>query len=68
VSYGLEAGDPGVLAALDAPLAAELGASGRAPWQVLAGALQGRRATRSLLRYDAAPHGVGYLVAGWWMS
>jgi hypothetical protein len=22
---------------------------------------------RALLRYDAAPHGVGYFVAGWWM-
>jgi hypothetical protein len=67
VSYGLEVGDPTVLATLDPALAAELGASGRAAWQVLAGAVAGSGVTRSLLRYDAAPHGVGYLVAGWWM-
>jgi hypothetical protein len=68
VSYGFEVGDPTVLATLDPGLAAELGASGRAAWQVLAGAAAGQRVARSLLRYDAAPHGVGYLVAGWWMT
>jgi hypothetical protein len=67
VSYALEVGDPAVLASLDPALAAELGASGRAAWQVLAGAVGERKVVRSLLRYDAAPHGVGYLAAGWWM-
>ena len=68
VSYALEVGDASVLAALDAAFAAELGASGRAAWQVLAGAVGAGQVARSLLRYDAAPHGVGYLVAGWWLS
>jgi hypothetical protein len=67
VAYALEVGDASVLAALDVELAAELGASGRAAWQVLAGAVGAGPVARALLRYDAAPHGVGYLVAGWWM-
>lgn len=37
----LGAADPDALIALDAPLAYELKAAGRAPWQVLAGAAQG---------------------------
>jgi len=67
VSDALGAGDTATLATLDPGLATELGASGRAAWQVLAGAAGGREVARSVLRYDAAPHGVGYLVAGWWM-
>ncbi len=38
VAAALAAADPAALAALDPALAAELWASGRAPWQVLAGA------------------------------
>jgi len=53
----------GGLAALDDGLAFELMASGRAPWQVLAGAADGR--LRGSLLYQAAPYGVGYFVAGW---
>ncbi|GAA1582804.1 class III extradiol dioxygenase subunit B-like domain-containing protein [Kribbella karoonensis] len=54
--------DLDVLAALDPDLAAVLQAAGRAPWQVLAGALAGTTLDADLL-YDAAPYGVGYFVA-----
>ncbi|WP_427890168.1 class III extradiol dioxygenase subunit B-like domain-containing protein [Kribbella sp. GL6] len=54
--------DLDVLAALDPDLATVLQAAGRAPWQVLAGALAGTTLTADLL-YDAAPYGVGYFVA-----
>ncbi|MFK4209091.1 class III extradiol dioxygenase subunit B-like domain-containing protein [Streptomyces sp. NPDC030920] len=56
--------DPDALIALDAPLAYELKAAGRAPWQVLAGAAQGAGLAGRLL-YEGAPYGVGYLVAAW---
>ncbi|WP_405061016.1 hypothetical protein OG474_05065 [Kribbella sp. NBC_01505] len=60
VARALAAADADVLAALDPDLAAELQAAGRAPWQVLAGALGG---LQGQLLYDAAPYGVGYFVA-----
>ncbi|MFS4104651.1 class III extradiol dioxygenase subunit B-like domain-containing protein [Streptomyces sp. PD-S100-1] len=60
----LGAADVPALAALDAALAAELKASGRAPWQVLAGAAETANLSGALL-YDEAPYGVGYLVATW---
>ncbi|MFJ7196203.1 MULTISPECIES: class III extradiol dioxygenase subunit B-like domain-containing protein [unclassified Streptomyces] len=60
----LGAADSDALTALDASLAYELKAAGRAPWQVLAGAAQGARPAGRLL-YDDAPYGVGYLVAAW---
>ncbi|WP_432028242.1 class III extradiol dioxygenase subunit B-like domain-containing protein [Streptomyces sp. 1222.5] len=50
--------------ALDAELAQELKAAGRAPWQVLAGAAEGADLGGNLL-YEDAPYGVGYLVATW---
>ncbi|MDQ1015834.1 class III extradiol dioxygenase subunit B-like domain-containing protein [Streptomyces afghaniensis] len=56
--------DVAALAALDTGLARELKASGRAPWQVLAGAAEGADLGGSLL-YEDAPYGVGYLVATW---
>ncbi|NKI42751.1 hypothetical protein [Streptomyces physcomitrii] len=56
--------DAGALAALDAELAQELKAAGRAPWQVLAGAAGGL-ALHGQLLYEDAPYGVGYLVASW---
>jgi hypothetical protein len=59
----LTGADTEALAALDPDLAAELGAAGRAPWQVLAAAAPGR--WRAELRYAAAPYGVGYVVANW---
>lgn len=61
----LAAGDAGALAALDASLAAELGVSGRATWQVLAGWVSGRRVEAAQLSYEDAPFGVGYLVGTW---
>ncbi|MEU4213487.1 class III extradiol dioxygenase subunit B-like domain-containing protein [Streptomyces sp. NPDC026206] len=60
----LGAADTAALAALDAELAYELKAAGRAPWQVLAGAGEGAGLHGQLL-YEGAPYGVGYYVAGW---
>lgn len=56
--------DPAALAALDADLAYQLKAAGRAPWQVLAGAAEGTALGGQLL-YEDAPYGVGYFVAAW---
>lgn len=56
--------DVAALAALDAGLAYELQASGRAPWQVLAGAAEGAALSGTLVR-EEAPYGVDYLVAAW---
>lgn len=60
----LGAADIEALKALDAELAHELKAAGRAPWQVLAGAAEGAGLSGELL-YEDAPYGVGYLVAAW---
>jgi hypothetical protein len=64
VAAALADADLEALAGLDAGLARELLAAGRASWQVLAGAAAGASWDASLL-YDAAPFGVGYLVAEW---
>jgi hypothetical protein len=64
VAEALAAGDPEALGKIDAQLAAELGCSGRAAWQVLAGACAGRT-WRAALHYAEAPYGVGYFVASW---
>ena len=60
----LQAADVPGLLGLDEELAHELQASGRSSWQVLAGAAEGAGLDGRLL-YDAAPYGVGYLVAAW---
>ncbi|WP_371618220.1 hypothetical protein [Streptomyces sp. NBC_00454] len=60
----LGAADVAALAAIDAGLATELQAAGRAPWQVLAGAAEGAGLEGRLL-YEDAPYGVGYFVAAW---
>ncbi|MER6431514.1 MULTISPECIES: class III extradiol dioxygenase subunit B-like domain-containing protein [Streptomyces] len=60
----LGAADVAGVRALDAELAQELKAAGRAPWQVLAGAAEGADLGGNLL-YEDAPYGVGYLVATW---
>ncbi|MET9778083.1 class III extradiol dioxygenase subunit B-like domain-containing protein [Streptomyces sp. NPDC006367] len=60
----LGAADTAALMALDAGLARELKVSGRAPWQVLAGAAQGAGLSGALL-YEDAPYGVGYVAAAW---
>lgn len=60
----LASADVAALAALDAGLATELCAVGRAPWQVLAGATAGGDWDGELLHSDA-PFGVAYHVAVW---
>ncbi|WP_405974328.1 class III extradiol dioxygenase subunit B-like domain-containing protein [Streptomyces sp. NBC_00988] len=64
IARALGAADVAAVKALDAELAYELKASGRAPWQVLAGAAEGADLGGALL-YDDAPYGVGYVVATW---
>jgi hypothetical protein len=64
VARALGAADVAALKALDVELAYELKVSGRAPWQILAGAAEGANLTGALL-YEDAPYGVGYLVAAW---
>ncbi|MFE7315871.1 class III extradiol dioxygenase subunit B-like domain-containing protein [Streptomyces sp. NPDC057555] len=60
----LGAADTEALAALDDALAADLLASGRSCWQVLAGAAEDAGLRGQLLR-EEAPYGVGYVVAAW---
>jgi hypothetical protein len=62
VELAIRAGDLVALAKVDAALARDLMATGRAPWQVLAGAAGGQAAS-SEVRYRADPFGVWYLVA-----
>ncbi|MBW5421164.1 hypothetical protein GKQ77_06230 [Streptomyces sp. BG9H] len=64
VARALGTADVAALKALDAQLAYELQAAGRAPWQVLAGAAEGAALSGELL-YEDAPYGVGYVVATW---
>jgi aromatic ring-opening dioxygenase LigB subunit len=64
VARALRDADPAALLALDPADDAALLAAGRAAWQVLAGAA-GRDRFDGDLTYDAAPYGVGYLVATW---
>ncbi|MEV2215692.1 class III extradiol dioxygenase subunit B-like domain-containing protein [Streptomyces sp. NPDC050997] len=64
VARALGTADGAALETLDAELASELKASGRAPWQVLAGAAEGAGLGGALL-YEDAPYGVGYVVATW---
>jgi hypothetical protein len=64
VAKALATGDAAALRALDPALATELLAPGRGPWQVLAGAVDGRSLDAELL-YQGAPYGVGYFVASW---
>lgn len=66
VAAALAAADPEALLDLDPGLADELAVTGRAAWQVLAGAALavGDRWTGELL-YSDHPFGVGYHVAVW---
>jgi len=64
LARALGAADVAALKALDAELAYELKVSGRAPWQVLAGAAEGAGLAGALL-YEDTPYGVGYMVAAW---
>ncbi|WP_175411532.1 hypothetical protein [Streptomyces sp. TRM64462] len=67
VARALGAADAAALAELDADLAYELKAAGRAPWQLLAGAAAVSPAAglTGRLLYEDAPYGVGYMVATW---
>jgi hypothetical protein len=64
VAAALAAGDAGTLAALDVDEGERLLAAGSATWQAVGTALAGRDIT-ARLHLDAAPFGVGYLVADW---
>jgi hypothetical protein len=63
VERALGDGDMAALAALDPALARDLLATGRAAWQVLAGALGAGPAPAGEVLYADAPFGVGYFVA-----
>ncbi|MDT6982926.1 class III extradiol dioxygenase subunit B-like domain-containing protein [Streptomyces lusitanus] len=65
IARALGTADTAALRALDAGLARELRVSGRAPWQVLAGAAEGNTGLSGALLHDDAPYGVGYMVATW---
>ena len=62
VRQAVRDGDMAALARLDPDLARDLMATGRAAWQVLAGAFAGARPTTEI-SYAADPFGVAYLVA-----
>ncbi|GHH26907.1 class III extradiol dioxygenase subunit B-like domain-containing protein [Streptomyces lanatus] len=64
VAHALGKADLAALRTLDTELAHELKVSGRAPWQVLAGAAEEAGLSGALL-YEDAPYGVGYMVATW---
>ena len=64
VADALATGDPGALRELPQEMATELLAAGRAPWQVAAGATQGRSWRASQVVTDAR-YGVGYVTAVW---
>ncbi|WP_432002277.1 class III extradiol dioxygenase subunit B-like domain-containing protein [Streptomyces sioyaensis] len=64
VAHALGAADLAALTALDEERATGLQASGRACWQVAAGAAEGADLRGRLLR-EEAPYGVGYFVATW---
>lgn len=66
VHTALAAADPAGLLAIDPGLAGELGAVGRAPWQVLAGlAAADRRGWKSTGTSVLVPFGVAYHLAVW---
>ncbi|MER7440894.1 class III extradiol dioxygenase subunit B-like domain-containing protein [Micromonospora avicenniae] len=66
VATALATADAGALLGLDPVLSAELKVAGRAPWQVLAGAVRAAGGDwRGELQYAEAPYGVAYFVAGW---
>lgn len=63
VRDAMREGDMAALAGLEADLSRDLMATGRAAWQVLAGAYQGTSRPAAAIRYAADPFGVAYLVA-----
>ncbi|MFG1676781.1 hypothetical protein [Micromonospora sp. NPDC049282] len=66
VAAALAGADVDALRGLDPVLSAELGAAGRAAWQVLAGAVGAAGGHwRGELSHHRAPYGVAYFVANW---
>ncbi|MER5703051.1 class III extradiol dioxygenase subunit B-like domain-containing protein [Micromonospora sp. NPDC002296] len=66
VARALADADAEALLGLDPALSAELSVAGRAPWQVLAGAVRAAGGDwRGELGHHDAPYGVAYLVANW---
>lgn len=66
VARALDSANTAALLALDPALSEQLLVAGRAPWQVLAGAVEAAGGDwRGQLSYNAAPYGVGYVVAVW---
>ncbi|WP_433391673.1 class III extradiol dioxygenase subunit B-like domain-containing protein [Micromonospora sp. KLBMP9576] len=66
VARALADADTGALLDLDPVLSAQLKAAGRAPWQVLAGAVRAAGGDwRGELRHHSAPYGVAYFVSSW---
>ncbi|MFG3688691.1 hypothetical protein [Micromonospora sp. NPDC047740] len=66
VARALAGADAAALLGLDPVRSAELKVAGRAPWQVLAGAVRGAGGDwRGDLGYYRAPYGVSYFVANW---
>lgn len=69
IDNALGSADLAALAALDEQACTALGVSGRAVWQLVAGAVAGagvdRAALDGRLLVAAAPFGVGYVVARW---
>jgi aromatic ring-opening dioxygenase LigB subunit len=65
VHAALAAADLGALRDLDPALAAELGADGRAAWQVLAGLAEATGSWRCARSELLVPYGVGYHIAVW---
>ncbi|MBB5112296.1 hypothetical protein FHU28_002135 [Micromonospora echinospora] len=66
VAVALAGADTAALRDLDPVLSAQLRVAGRAPWQVLAGAVEAAGGDwRGELGYHRAPYGVAYFVANW---
>ncbi|MFE0591998.1 class III extradiol dioxygenase subunit B-like domain-containing protein [Micromonospora echinospora] len=66
VALALAGADTAALRGLDPGLSAQLRVAGRAPWQVLAGAVRAAGGDwRGELTHHTAPYGVAYLVASW---
>lgn len=67
VAESIRSADAAALLGVDTDLARELGAAGRAAWQVMAGAAgaESDALFDAAVLYEGAPWGVGYIVAVW---
>lgn len=70
IAEALATGDPAALAALDLWLGERLWAGGAPAFRSVGGSVvgAGRTVHEAQLHYDAAPYGVGYFVAEWWLD